>query len=1836
MSTINYNNRDTFLGETASNSYAMKQKFFKYIEDNVDFEDFINIFEHVIPDSIIYNDPPIGWRQDQEERYMASGATESRQEWYDLDIEYGYYSDEVVELDSEDREPLTILESLPLRNSELNVEAEEFIPQSMIPITEEMSYFQRVMAQHINEGPKQILIDRFHQVGLDNLLQNPNIEPQGLEELDVVDRRYFKYAKPHPIPPLDPLVYNLCRCDKFYKFIQEVHCHECTKNLKRTTISDIFGCNPQGGIDVNHKVNIPALDRVVNGVCDLFSSSKSEFETARTHLTSNSDGDKSIFGIFSSIISYIGGENRLEGVLIMSSILFISKRTKFTMYLFYISLSLYVVKVMMNTSLEPSIETMGMYNLWEKLTECVSQQDKEIVMEDIVPQSIEDTLPLVSTVSIGVLSAMAGLSAKKSLFDTLLNVTRVSETQTKNVGSLIIFLCSHLHKFFVSIKQEHLADYFYIDVLSDRESQKFVERVIAFTSAMETGCPTSEAFHADAYGVLLNEGDSLLKKLDKKSYDYTSVVDSMKKLRNENERVKKLKASLSGTRVEPVGILIKGAPGVAKTILTNRLMKAVSKATLPEVWKEDFEEDPGSFFYALPKDKFFDGYTNKAWATLCDDIYQTRDATNMPDSDALRTISMINIAPYTLPMAKVDAKNNTYFRSPFVFGTTNLTNFANLQSATQPFAVERRWHITIEARVSDKYTDADGKVDKTFLPVIAVLMTENFEDHGTVIPDDFWVLDVTIHLSDSTVLRQGLSIVEVAGMIVFSHHDKIKNFYVNRQSEVMFGASLDASLSRLMNTKNFSDAMYETFNPQAGGYPETWDEFYNRYKHAEKPAREIASSYFDMCARFSSSDTGLPRAGLYAAGMHAIQKHLSALPYEEQALIEATLPHHGPVDRKTLSAFFDHLYYSYERWIARGVSPVTGIPFNISRPSSIERLYTRIKNLFGSLMDFITTHKFMILTGASILAAGVYWCGGFMAETVNIVPQNGSLDQGRMMHHVGKPIVGKMSQSMHMIKVNPQGFSLDPLNLDSLPKLTATNFGIQNNSTDVVAKIFNKYFYILYVVENIKVDGTYKTMRMGHMVNIKGNVFAMPFHFIYLMDDMTKKPGYSGATVVMVTSTKSQTIQKPMEDFMRSFSTTETSADMDICMVTVEGAHKNSIGIMNFLLTDNDIVKLKRYTTFDACVAGSSFTDLYRNELLLRSSKVKGFFSSDTVVKSKWSKEYSHYSMKETVKYSSPFSNGDCGSLLFVENTTFNNRSIMGFHVAGDESNGFSTILTRENMESMLHELDLNKNCHFDAEQPPIEYAPYTSIESQGSMQPVGKLFPKFTPPTVEKSDITKSVLHSKLPKPYNIVKNLPCKLKPFIINGEEIDPGKIALSNYGCQPGCYPEELLEDAISSYESLIGNYSDTALEAKVVLDTREALGSFGHVKPIATATSAGYPMVLDGVENLKASYFKAMYENDTEEVEKIYLRIARAVVDVTLLYLERIRPNWFFKDQLKDEKRKREKVLAGKTRLFSGSPFILLIMFRKYFGAFMDMYFKHNINIGSAIGVNPYSEHWNALARFMLKYADNREDPIAGAGDYTAYDCHEQPEIMYGILDIIQRWYGFKDKDATHIRNCLWAEIVNSKHIFNKEVYEWNSSMPSGNPMTSIINTMYNNIIFRMAYGLSNCDIKKFNNEVYLCCLGDDNIFTVCRENRHKFNEMTLAEPMAILGMIYTTELKEEAVVPFRPISEIEFLKRTFSFNKTYNRWIAPLRVDSIVETLNWSKKGNDRDQDTADNLVSSIREFALHGEETFRHWSLSLRDLKDKYLPEIIPAGEMVLDYRKALRDVLKIDAFSF
>lgn len=115
-------------------------------------------------------------------------------------------------------------------------------------------------------------------------------------------------------------------------------------------------------------------------------------------------------------------------------------------------------------------------------------------------------------------------------------------------------------------------------------------------------------------------------------------------------------------------------------------------------------------------------------------------------------------------------------------------------------------------------------------------------------------------------------------------------------------------------------------------------------------------------------------------------------------------------------------------------------------------------------------------------------------------------------------------------------------------------------------------------------------------------------------------------------------------------------------------------------------------------------------------------------------------------------------------------------------------------------------------------------------------------------------------------------------------------------------------------------------------------------------------------------------------------------------------------------------------------------------------------------------------------------------------------------------------------------------------------------------------------------------------MGDDNTFSVHPIYIGTFHCKWIQESSLDLGLVFTSETKGE-VQDLRALTDVSFLKRKFRMCEETGRYVAPMELIPTIETLYWTRKGDNSDQIVRDNVDFVLKELALHGRQVYGAWS---------------------------------------
>lgn len=564
--------------------------------------------------------------------------------------------------------------------------------------------------------------------------------------------------------------------------------------------------------------------------------------------------------------------------------------------------------------------------------------------------------------------------------------------------------------------------------------------------------------------------------------------------------------------------------------------------------------------------------------------------------------------------------------------------------------------------------------------------------------------------------------------------------------------------------------------------------------------------------------------------------------------------------------------------------------------------------------------------------------------------------------------------------------------------------------------------------------------------------------------------------------------------------------------------------------------------------------------------------------------------IRDALQYNLNTTGGDCGAPVIVNDTSFI-RKIAGIHIAAydDGSSALGQSVTQADLLKHLAEMEAivvdhddlpnfvpkNASLQVGDENTTEEILMMLDMpaETFGYIGQCGKIS---MPPS--ETDLRESPIHGYIPPTTK-----PAKLRHAQVNMVHRNMEK-------CAVNCpyIPQEEVDRAVGEVKSLLLSGTTRRRLAHVLTYEEAVAGSpiSDYVDGIKRQSSPGYPHVFNKKPEHpgKTTWFGKDEWIFDREIEKL-------VNERIDLAKQGIRYPTVWSDTLKDERRPIAKVDALKTRVFAHGPMDYTIAFRMYFLGFIAHIMENRIHNEQSIGTNPFGMDWMLTAKRLSRFGKK-----VFAGDFSQFDGTLNSCIMKEFAAVANEFYN-DGEDNARVREVLMLEIYNSIHLCSGKFIQLTHSQPSGNPLTTVLNSFYNSVSMRIAYYrcFPGGNAPAFRDNVSMVSYGDDNVINFSDTVAENFNQNTATEAYASFGMIYTDESKSSGqVAPWRSLTEVNYLKRTFRLEDGV--WRAPLALETITESCNWIRKCNDPVEACTQNCETAFRELAQHDRKIFKSW----------------------------------------
>jgi len=590
------------------------------------------------------------------------------------------------------------------------------------------------------------------------------------------------------------------------------------------------------------------------------------------------------------------------------------------------------------------------------------------------------------------------------------------------------------------------------------------------------------------------------------------------------------------------------------------------------------------------------------------------------------------------------------------------------------------------------------------------------------------------------------------------------------------------------------------------------------------------------------------------------------------------------------------------------------------------------------------------------------------------------------------------------------------------------------------------------------------------------------------------------------------------------------------------------------------------------------------------------------------SPEGKEYISVNTVEYDIPTENGQCGALLTRVDATRKSK-VVGLHAAGSRTGdqGYGILITKGFISRCFS--------HFSV--PIIQYSATSDVDTHFSFCSAPKTVlddvqvcgAGTSVSTTYKSEITKSPLYDQIADP---PQKKPALLNPFRKNGELFDPVAESLKSYSRGGVLCNMDVLNAATSAYIHELT--CETVKPVHAVLSFEETvMGSktkAEFLKPINRGTASGSPSRFNpsvGTKKREAFGYDEDYTMDTPGALHI-----RDQYDQALKALEDGPIPMIFTAFPKDELRPSEKVAAGKTRVVFSCDVVNTLLIRKYFGAFASWYQdpKNRFKNSSAVGMNVADQF--ECRTFAEKLGNGSLTCDVKAGDYSGFDKTLPSYVIDSVWKVYEAFFGpLMTPTELKIAKNIFISFTKPYIQYKDCVIEWDNSNPSGNPITTILNTICNNVVLR--YGVARSlgcfsfkDSLKTLKDLYAdriveyVCYGDDNAWKVDVQKLKKYGSAiityaSMAEALLEMGLVYTDEVKSDHFdEERRTVFDISFLKRTLECREGI--YFMKLSLDTLTQNIQWQKKKDVDGELYRVKCEGFLDELSAHDQATWDFW----------------------------------------
>jgi hypothetical protein len=378
--------------------------------------------------------------------------------------------------------------------------------------------------------------------------------------------------------------------------------------------------------------------------------------------------------------------------------------------------------------------------------------------------------------------------------------------------------------------------------------------------------------------------------------------------------------------------------------------------------------------------------------------------------------------------------------------------------------------------------------------------------------------------------------------------------------------------------------------------------------------------------------------------------------------------------------------------------------------------------------------------------------------------------------------------------------------------------------------------------------------------------------------------------------------------------------------------------------------------------------------------------------------------------------------------------------------------------------------------------------------------------------------------------------------------------------------------------------------------------FRFIRSMNFKTSAG-----PGLPGGKMQYIREFLDETGRIKRSLKPEVKKILLDFTCRLLHGHRGPAYFSTVPKDELIPVEK---DKVRLFYLGEFVLSILGRLQFGTVLRFL---QLNPGWSeilVGIDCLSPEWDQFMKHLETFSKFYDGDFSGFD--TSEDCAYTKSAWY-IMIFLNKMSGRFTRDDLVVQNGIASECVHPVVAYATSVLLLDKTNPSGHILTVIINSLVNSLLHRTFYKRQYpaARIGSFRDWNSPGTYGDDFIMAT-HWTCWKMNFLAFQKYCAAIGMKLTPANKEDRGTAYKPLKEIEFLKRVDYYNPFLKHRVGLLSEKSIFKSLiGHIRTGGISEEDlVAQTMDAALIEWAHYPREHFVKRQSEMLDIATKHFIE--------------------------